>query len=144
MRAFDAIFKLLQAALGFCAAGAFAWSLYRQWSGAGPDMAPGLLLLAGLLYLAPTWVAVRRRHRDRMAIGALNLLLGATGLGWIGALVWALTSNVEPRDAPAPSETTAAAEPPQRSTIETTTRDAARSLGANVARSALARLRVED
>jgi len=44
-----------------------------------------------LLYLFPTFVAERRRHRQITAIVALNLLLGWTFLGWVAALVWALT-----------------------------------------------------
>lgn len=45
-----------------------------------------------VLYLAPTVVAVDRNHPRRAAIGALNVLLGWTVVGWIGALVWALTT----------------------------------------------------
>jgi len=33
----------------------------------------------------------RRRHHNRVAIFALNLLAGWTAVGWIIALVWALT-----------------------------------------------------
>lgn len=35
-----------------------------------------------------------------MAITVLNVVLGWTGLGWIGALVWACTTDVEPPDNP--------------------------------------------
>jgi hypothetical protein len=50
-----------------------------------------LCLLA--LYLLPTLVADSRHHKNVWAIGALNLLLGWTFLGWILALVWALTAQ---------------------------------------------------
>jgi Superinfection immunity protein len=50
-----------------------------------------------LLYLIPGLVALKRNHRNRNAIGVLNLLLGWTVLGWIVALVWANTADVEPR-----------------------------------------------
>jgi hypothetical protein len=43
-------------------------------------------------YLAPSWVAYRFVHRNRVAIYVLNILLGWTALGWIIALVWAYTS----------------------------------------------------
>jgi hypothetical protein len=44
-----------------------------------------------VLYLIPTGVAWWRSHHQLMAIAALNVLLGWTVLGWIAALVWALT-----------------------------------------------------
>jgi hypothetical protein len=44
------------------------------------------------LYMLPTVVAWQRSHHQTMAIGAVNLLLGWTLLGWIVALVWALTA----------------------------------------------------
>ena len=44
-------------------------------------------------YFIPFIVAHERRHRNYEAIGALNALLGWTVLGWIAALVWALTDN---------------------------------------------------
>jgi hypothetical protein len=46
-------------------------------------------LLLGL-YCLPGLIAYRRGHPKRVAIGALNLLLGWTFLGWVAALVWAL------------------------------------------------------
>ena len=42
------------------------------------------------LYCLPGLIAYRRGHPKRVAIGALNLLLGWTFLGWVAALVWAL------------------------------------------------------
>jgi hypothetical protein len=49
------------------------------------------LMLAGilLLYFLPALVAGRRGHPQATAIFVLNLLLGFTVLGWVGALVWA-------------------------------------------------------
>jgi hypothetical protein len=47
--------------------------------------------LLALLYWTPSVVAYRRGHRNAAAILALNLFLGWTVLGWIVALVWALT-----------------------------------------------------
>lgn len=46
------------------------------------------------LYLLPTLVAVVRRKQNVAAIGALNVLLGWSVVGWIGALVWALSTQV--------------------------------------------------
>lgn len=50
------------------------------------------VMLAALvaLYAAPGIVATTRHHRQAPAIWALTVLTGWTGIGWIGALVWAL------------------------------------------------------
>jgi H+/Cl- antiporter ClcA len=50
-----------------------------------------LALVVGLgMYFAPAVIAFARRHRERWAISALNLVFGWTVIGWIGAFVWAL------------------------------------------------------
>ena len=49
-----------------------------------------IFLLVGL-YVVPTIIGFRRGHQNAAAIAALNLLLGWTLLGWVAALVWALT-----------------------------------------------------
>ena len=54
-----------------------------------------LLILALLAYFLPALVASQRRHRNRGAIMVLNLFLGWTLIGWVLALVWAATANVE-------------------------------------------------
>lgn len=53
-----------------------------------------VVLCIGLpLYLLPTFVAVARKHRNKMAIAALNILLGWSVLGWVGSLVWSLSDQ---------------------------------------------------
>jgi hypothetical protein len=47
------------------------------------------------LYFLPFITASKRGHRNRGAIGIMNLFLGWTGLGWVGALIWACTANTE-------------------------------------------------
>ena len=54
-----------------------------------------LMLLA--MYLLPTIVAGFRKHRQIPAIALLNIVLGWTILGWIGAFIWALTSPATPQ-----------------------------------------------
>jgi len=49
-----------------------------------------LWVMALGLYLLPTLVAWFQQHPQLYAIAALNLLLGWTLVGWIGALVLAL------------------------------------------------------
>ena len=51
----------------------------------------GVALLVGGYFL-PTIVARKRGHHDAGAIIALNIMLGWTVLGWIGAFVWSLTA----------------------------------------------------
>jgi hypothetical protein len=50
-----------------------------------------IVLVALGLYFLPGIVGRRKRNSD--AIWALNLFLGWTLLGWIAALVWALTKE---------------------------------------------------
>jgi len=56
------------------------------------------IILAGLIisfYFLPSIIAEGRGHRRSLAIFVLNILLGWTLLGWIAALAWACTSDVE-------------------------------------------------
>jgi hypothetical protein len=46
--------------------------------------------MALAVYLAPTFVAFGRGHKQRLAITLLNTLGGWTVLGWIAALVWSV------------------------------------------------------
>lgn len=64
------------------------------------DPIAGLLVLILLivLYFIPALVASSRTHHNRMAIFALNALLGWTVLGWIAAFVWSLTHTEPSRD----------------------------------------------
>jgi hypothetical protein len=47
-------------------------------------------------YFLPTIIAILRRKANAGGIFVLNLLLGWTLIGWIGALVWALSSDAQP------------------------------------------------
>ena len=46
-------------------------------------------LAALFLYLIPTVIAAKNRHPKRVAIFVVNLLLGVTILGYVGAMLWA-------------------------------------------------------
>jgi hypothetical protein len=39
--------------------------------------------------------ATQRRHRQRLAVSVTNLLLGWTLVGWVAAMIWACTADVE-------------------------------------------------
>src|SRR5690606_38386484 len=47
-----------------------------------------------IIYLEPSMVAYFRCKQNKGAILALNILLGFTFIGWVIALVWALTQDV--------------------------------------------------
>lgn len=53
------------------------------------------LVIFSVFYFAPTIIAVVRK-RQPLAVGMLNLFLGWTVLGWVGALVWAVTNPSPP------------------------------------------------
>lgn len=53
-----------------------------------------LLLFA---YFLPTIIAEYRRHRNRMSVFVIDLFLGWTLIGWVVALAWAVSSNVDPK-----------------------------------------------
>jgi hypothetical protein len=47
-------------------------------------------------YFFPSIIGAFRKHHNLLAIFLLNLFLGWSGLGWIGALVWAATTLPRP------------------------------------------------
>jgi hypothetical protein len=47
------------------------------------------------LYFLPGFIAFRRKHRNRVAILVINIFLGLTGIGWVVALIWAFTGDIE-------------------------------------------------
>lgn len=58
--------------------------------GGGVDLL-GILCILGGLYFIPTFVAGNKKNFG--AILALNIFLGWTLVGWVGALVWAIASE---------------------------------------------------
>jgi len=62
----------------------------------GSDVVQGFVIFAIVLwiYFLPTFRGWRKSNRG--AIFALNLLLGWTLVGWVVAMVWALTKDAEP------------------------------------------------
>jgi hypothetical protein len=61
-------------------------------SGGGGDIVKGMFVIGVTIagYFFPSILAKTRGHPNVLAIFLLNLLLGWTGLGWIGALIWAV------------------------------------------------------
>jgi len=52
-----------------------------------------LLIVCGLGYFIPAIVATQRNHQNQSSIFALNLLTGWTFIGWVGCLVWSLSTT---------------------------------------------------
>ena len=50
------------------------------------------IVALGVIYFFPTIVACQRKHHQRMPIILINLFLGWTLLGWVLALVWAVSA----------------------------------------------------
>lgn len=46
-----------------------------------------------LVYLLPTVIAHRRQHRKAVGLFWLNFFLGWTLVGWVAALVWAVSGD---------------------------------------------------
>ena len=59
------------------------------------DLVVALLILgiALILYFLPTVIAFSNSRKNRVAIFVLNLFLGWTFFGWVGALVWAFMKD---------------------------------------------------
>jgi len=51
----------------------------------------GILVSIGF-YMLPAIIAFIRKHERRWLIFALDLILGATAIGWVVALIWACMS----------------------------------------------------
>lgn len=55
------------------------------------------ILLFVVFFFAPSLVAWQRKHNNRAPIILMNILLGWTVIGWVIAIIWAWTDNVDPR-----------------------------------------------
>ena len=55
------------------------------------------LVVGAILYFLPAINAASRKHCSRGAIFLLNLVLGWTVVGWLWAVIWSATGNVEPK-----------------------------------------------
>jgi hypothetical protein len=50
--------------------------------------------VALLTYFLPVLIGYARHHRYSSLIGALNLVIGWTGLGWLACLLWAINRDI--------------------------------------------------
>ena len=42
------------------------------------------------IYMLPSFIAYKRNHKNTIAVILINFFLGATVIGWVGALIWAV------------------------------------------------------
>jgi hypothetical protein len=54
-------------------------------------MAVFLIFAILVLYLLPSYIAFRRKHKNLAPVMVFNILLGWTGIAWIAALIWSLS-----------------------------------------------------
>jgi len=54
-----------------------------------------MIAFGAVFYLIPSIIAFAREHPHRAALFWLNLLLGWSGLVWVGVLIWAIAIPVE-------------------------------------------------
>lgn len=74
-------------------------SLLANLDGVNKGVLALFLILAGLVYLLPSVVAVSGRHRQLHTIAALNIFLGWTIVAWLIAIVLALKNPAKrPQD----------------------------------------------
>lgn len=64
----------------------------------GTTMLLGAAAAVLALYLLPTIIATKRRHRQTGPIAIINLLLGFTLVGWIVALAWSVSADTKKED----------------------------------------------
>jgi len=57
-----------------------------------------MLFISLAVYCVPIIVAYVRKHRNIVAISILTVFLGWSFLGWLGAFLWALNSDVEEQE----------------------------------------------
>ena len=61
---------------------------------------PSVLYVLGatFLYFLPTFLALARGHPNFFLLAIVNLSLGWTVIGWVGALFWSLTKQPRGRE----------------------------------------------
>jgi hypothetical protein len=60
-----------------------------------------VVLLIGVVYFLPLWVAAGRNCKAGAGIAVVNLFLGWTFIGWVVALAWAACGEPKPKELPA-------------------------------------------
>lgn len=53
------------------------------------------VVVALFVYFFPSYIAFKRKHKNKLAILAANFFFGWVLIGWVVAFIWSLTGNVE-------------------------------------------------
>ncbi|WP_413460095.1 superinfection immunity protein [Herbaspirillum huttiense] len=87
------MFLLRLAVIGFLVF--YGWNMgqFSDLNDFGKVVAGSFFVTAPILYFLPSYEAWLNRHPKIYAVFTLNLLLGWTLIGWVAAIVWALTHN---------------------------------------------------
>lgn len=57
-----------------------------------------MLIFLAFIFFLPTYIAVKKQHKNRGAIILINVFLGLFwGIGWLIALIWALVGDSSER-----------------------------------------------
>jgi Superinfection immunity protein len=67
--------------------------MLQRFLGLHPALICISVFVSLLVYFLPSIIAIVRGHKNALAIFVLDLFLGWTFLGWVGALVWSLTAT---------------------------------------------------
>ena len=97
--------------LSFLVAYGFAMGKEPALNAFGTLIAVSFFATAPALYLLPTYEAWIRKHPNLSSLALLNVFLGWTLIGWVGALVWAF-KKAEPVTVVSPLQTVGHAPPP--------------------------------
>jgi hypothetical protein len=71
------------------------WAGELLLAGITISIVPVVTVICAAIYFLPTLVARRNKKRNWQAILVLNIALGWTFLGWVGALIWACVLDPE-------------------------------------------------
>ncbi len=77
-----------------------------------PAIPLSILAVLFIPYFIPSIVAFARKQHNAVPILFLNIFLGWTLIGWVGALIWALTTPQEVRSPVAPMREIKPPQPP--------------------------------
>lgn len=74
-----------------------AWAAQDKAGSSADSMALTLFVILAIPYFIPSIIAAIRKKDNQIAIFALNLFLGWSVIGWVVALVWAVSKDKAPQ-----------------------------------------------
>lgn len=74
--------------------GVLAGAFMGAWLPLVVVAAVGAIPASAAFYMMPTLIARQRKKTNALAIGVINFFFGWTVIGWVGALAWAVSTQV--------------------------------------------------